>query len=433
LILLWGGEAMVNLFFVMSGYVLSYRPLSMLYASEYPKMYEGIASAVFRRAFRLWLPTMAAILLIAFLTQMRAFEPARHVYNHLNKVQVRAFQARTNVTRLIEQGLISESPVTHLVREKPPPMANSTLEQGLHAIKQCWLLVKTSAVGDVAKHDMFAYDAHAWTIAVEFKSSITLFTLAMATSMFTSGWRLFLHGAVLLYCALEGYRTSLFVAGMIIAELDLIRKHSEKRPLHLGALLGNPWPAFNASHSARRFDPSSAAWGLCFVVGLYILSIPFMEPVTASPYVYLAELLPAYVSEKNKLIRSIGAVMTTWSCVHSGTLAPVLNSSLAQYLGKISFSLYLTHGLLIRSVGYVVLWWLRAYTGAYVREETTLGQFVFIWLCGYIVMLPIFLWTADLFWRSIDVPSVRLARRLEQRFKRPQDGKSRDEGTTGFK
>jgi peptidoglycan/LPS O-acetylase OafA/YrhL len=67
----------VNLFFVISGYVLSYRSLSVLYASDYPKMHEGTASSMFQRALRLWLPTMAAILLIAFLTQTRAFESAK--------------------------------------------------------------------------------------------------------------------------------------------------------------------------------------------------------------------------------------------------------------------------------------------------------------------------------------------------------------------
>ncbi|KAJ9606241.1 hypothetical protein H2200_009202 [Cladophialophora chaetospira] len=424
-VLSWGGEAMVNLFFVISGYVLLYKPLSLLYSSEHQRMYESIASSVFRRAFRLWLPTMASILLIAVLTRMQVFEPARHIYRSLNKAQLRSFEATANVTRILEQGLVSERPKPRLVREIPPPMANSTIEQGLDVIMECFLLIKTSAVGEVGKHDVWTYDAHVWTIPVEFKSSITIFILAIGTSMFTSGWRHLLHGTVLLYCSLQGYRTALFVAGMIVAELDIMRKRSERMAnrRHQVALLGEKSLSTDTSTLSEQLNGTSAAWGFCFVVGLYLLSIPYVEPVTVVPYVYLARLLPTFVLDKNKLIRSVGAVLTTWSCLNFSMVAPIFESSIAQYLGRISFALYLTHGLVIRSLGYVLIWNLRSWCGAYVREETSLGQFVLIWLGGYIVLLPSCLWTADIFWRTVDVPSVQLARWLEQRLRRPQEDK----------
>ena len=417
-ILSWGGEAMVNLFFVISGYVLSYRPLTLLYSNEYQRMYESIASSVFRRAFRLWLPTMAAILLIALLTRMQVFEPARHIYHRLNRAQVKAFEASTNVTRMVEQGLVSKRPKPLLLREPPLLWANSTIEQGLQAIMECCLLVKASAGGEVSKPELFAYDPHVWTIPVEFRSSITLFNLVIATSMFTSRWRLLVHGTALLYCSLQGYHTALFIAGMVVAELDVIRKTSERRQSRQ-PLLGEKPPPSNTVRLSQRLAPIAAAWSLCFFVGLYILSIPFIEPVTATPYVFLALVLPRYVAEKNKLIRSLGAVMTTWSCVNFQMVAPIFNSSIAQYLGRISFALYLTHGLMIRSLGYVLIWNLRSWCGAYVREETSLSQFIFIWVGGYIVLLPTCLWVADLFWRSVDAPSVRFARWLERRLRRP--------------
>ena len=435
IVLLWGGEAMVNLFFVISGYALAYKPLSLLHSSQYQKMYESIASSVFRRAFRLWLPTMAAILLIALLTRLQMFEPARDIYMQFNKAQVTAFEARTNITRLLELGFEANGLKPLLLREPPPPMANSTLHQGWDALRECFLLVQASSAGDVKAED-FVYDAHVWTIPVEFKSSITIFILAIGTSRFSSRWRLLLHGVVVLYCAQQGYRTFLFVAGMMVADLDLIRKHRERvaNLRAFGPLLGAP-STYSKPTSSQRFDTTSAAWGFCFLVGLYVLSIPFIEPVTASPYVFMANLLPAYVVEKNKLIRSVAAVMTTWSCVHFGGIAPILNSRIAQYLGKISFALYLTHGLVIRSLGYVVIGRLRAYSGAYVRERTSLGEFIFIWVCGYVVVLPVCLWAADLFWRSIDTPSVELARWLELQLRRQDEwklrGKDKEDASIG--
>jgi peptidoglycan/LPS O-acetylase OafA/YrhL len=424
-VLLWGGEAMVNLFFVISGYVLSYRPLSLLYASEQQKMYESVASSIFRRAFRLWLPTMAGILIIATLTRLHVFEPARHVYEYLNAAQAAAIEATKDLNEALDSGkVLPKGMRTNLMRESLPPMAPSTVEQFVHAIKECFLLIRTSVVGEVKKTDILAYDAHIWTIPTEFNSSIKIFTLVIGTSMFTSRWRLLIHGTVMVYCALQEYRTALFVAGMMAAEIDLIKNrysHAARAP-RLGSLLADESAPQDTSSLHARFNNGKIFWSLSLVIGVYILSIPYVEPVTASPYVFFAALLPDSVANKNRLIRAIGAVMTTWSCVHSGIAAPIFNSGVAQYLGRISFALYLVHGMMIRSLGYLVIWWLREYTGAITREVTSGGQFAFIWLVGYVVMLPLCLWAADLFWRSIDIPAAQFARWLERRLKGPHRG-----------
>ncbi|OAP54913.1 hypothetical protein AYL99_10613 [Fonsecaea erecta] len=425
-ILLWGGEAMVNLFFVISGYVLSCKPLGLLYSSGPQMMYECIASSSFRRAFRLMLPTVAAVVMIATLTQMRAFEPARYVCNDLNAAQIEAFDAQNNVTQMIEAGILDVDPQPRLMREEPPPLSETFFAQVSDVGTEVYMLARGSVPGEPSQHDYFVYDAHVWTIPVELKSSMAIFMLMVGTSMLTSRWRLFFHGAIALFCATQEYRSiCLFVGGMIIAELDLVRKHSG-RPAR-GPIIGNdqslsPSPLPNKNLEwLRQPDVVSAAWGLCFVVGLYILSIPLVEPVTTPSYAFLARLLPTYIVEKNRLIRLFGAVVTTWACINSDIVSPIFNNEVAQYLGRISFALYLTHGMLIRSLGYVVIGRLRSLTGAYVREDTSLAQFMFIWLFGYVLMLPFFLCVADLFWRTIDVPSVKLARDIERRLRRHQN------------
>lgn len=417
---------MVNLFFVISGYVLSYRPLSLLYSSNFQKMYEIIASSVFRRAFRLWLPTMAAALLIAILTQMRFFQPGMHVYHFLNTPHHDFYEGLTTAAGLLEKETSANRTMfqsLHLVREKPPILLNSTLDQAFIFSKDLFLLITTSAKGEVGKTDVLAYDAHFWTIPVEFKSSMAIFTLMMGTSMFESHWRLLLHTIVFLYCASRGYSTACFVGGMIIAEMDIIQKHNDhtSKSKDREGILGKDPSMHDDSPSTQRFDESQFAWGLCLIFGLYFLSIPYVEPVRAWPYAILANLVPDFVHDKNKLIRLFGAILTTWSCVHSRIAEPMLNSGVAQYLGKISFALYLTHGSMIKSLGYVIIGRLRASFGALTRETTTLNQFMFIWVCGYLVMLPLLLWIADVFSRSIDVPSVKFARWLEHRFKSPRE------------
>ena len=40
---------------------------------------------------------------------------------------------------------------------------------------------------------------------------------------------------------------------------------------------------------------------------------------------------------------------------------------------------------------------------------------------GYVIICPVVIWSADLLWRAVDVPSVELAKRLEKRMMRPSN------------
>lgn len=53
-----GGHYAVAKFFVISGYVLSSKPLRLVQEGELVKLGDNIASALFRRWFRLWIPLM---------------------------------------------------------------------------------------------------------------------------------------------------------------------------------------------------------------------------------------------------------------------------------------------------------------------------------------------------------------------------------------
>lgn len=51
-----GGHFAVSVFFVMSGYVLSYRPMQLIHLGDHVKLGENVASALFRRWLRLFIP-----------------------------------------------------------------------------------------------------------------------------------------------------------------------------------------------------------------------------------------------------------------------------------------------------------------------------------------------------------------------------------------
>lgn len=76
-----GGHIAVSTFFVISGYVLSTKPLALLQSGEFAALGDNVGSALFRRWFRLWLPVIATTLFNISLWHifgiLSKFEPQR--------------------------------------------------------------------------------------------------------------------------------------------------------------------------------------------------------------------------------------------------------------------------------------------------------------------------------------------------------------------
>src|SRR5271155_1780668 len=66
-----GGHFAVTVFFVLSGYVLSTKPLILIHAGEYAMLGDNLASALFRRWLRLHIPVICTTLL--YMTSWHAF------------------------------------------------------------------------------------------------------------------------------------------------------------------------------------------------------------------------------------------------------------------------------------------------------------------------------------------------------------------------
>jgi peptidoglycan/LPS O-acetylase OafA/YrhL len=74
------GEAMVPVFLVISGYVLSYKPLKLVSENLYGDMLSSTASAIFRRPFRLFIPSLISSIGVCFLAWRRIFECERYQF-----------------------------------------------------------------------------------------------------------------------------------------------------------------------------------------------------------------------------------------------------------------------------------------------------------------------------------------------------------------
>ena len=218
--------------------------------------------------------------------------------------------------------------------------------------------------------------------------------------------------AVLMWICIryDRWEVFLFLAGMFIAEVDLITIPSHRRP---GAgncgLLGETAPALSTlaglvEHAQRGL------WIMLFTIGLYLGSSPSSDAENTPGYRYLMALVPSTWSEKHAFWKSIGGILIVWSIKRSVDLQPYFTSRFAQYMGKISFAFYLIHGPVLHSLGYTIMPTIWSWTG----KET-----VCAWSTGLViggsVCLAIVIWLADVWTRVVDERCVSFARWVERK------------------
>lgn len=365
---------MVSIFFVLSGYVLSHKPLKLIRSKSFDKLLHTIASAIFRRVIRLYGPVIVATFCTMLLVQAGLFRRATTIRND------GVTMAGSN-------------------EEHPPyfPSFIGQLQDWTYSIVVqlnpfTWYVVN----GD--------YDPHLWTIALEFRGPMMLFLSLAGLGRLHSRYRLWLLATILGYCLFsERWEIFLFLSGMFIAEIDLIHD-----PLQDEQPLGEkPAPA---EPKLFRTVMVHVFWNAVFAIGLYLGSCPSILAEDTPGYRWLLTRVPSNYSNKDQFWQTIGAILIVWSVNRCKALQPVFTNAFAQYMGRISFAFYVVHGPVLHSLGYVLIPTIWGYTG----KESLIG-----WTAGFVlgllVILPVCFWVADLFWRAIDTPCVNFARWIEWR------------------
>lgn len=515
--LLVSGRASVTVFFVISGYVLSTRPLQLIHQYHHHhhqqhrgattkqqqkqqasnKVLDALSSAVLRRPFRLYLPIAAATFLLSVLVQAR-------------------FPFRTDP-------LFAGGGVAYTA-------------DGLRAQLANWWATMARLVdpfhvegtrGGGQRHPVTWYIAPLWTIPTEFKGSLAVFLALLA------GARVRRRGAVVAATALGGVvwqlrvgdaDMALFMAGLVLAEM---------------CILAPPSPAYSLS-AAVAPTPGRRLLLLCahlvrhvffsglFLLALWLLSTPMIDTAGTPGYQVLAGLAPApyYVESPELEIANmvhlywlaVGSMLLVYALMYAPparmviAMAPDSNSSsgsdsigtrcvlspaadeeappplpqehnllgifdssaslssstvrstttmdqgtiplvvgqeheqkdhhrhqqhqqpllqqlftnrVAQYLGALSYSLYLLHEPVNHVIGsrYAALghdlW--QTYEEFAWEDETTAAQLARVlpafrrrywswYVVGFVGNTVVLVWVSDLFMRAVDRPSVRFAR-----------------------
>jgi peptidoglycan/LPS O-acetylase OafA/YrhL len=348
---LWTAPALVACFFVISGYVLSHKPLKQIRGQTGEPFLATMSSAIFRRGIRLYLPTLFATFIAFLMVRMGMFSYAHWVFT--------------------QGGYLAAG-------EDTPPILATFGEQFSHWLTEINGMLYPFHFGSAST----AYDPHLWTIPTEFQGSMLLFFVTIGVWHLRTAVRLTFVGFFILYCGYQGQNDILlFFGGMFLAEVDLILREEGGRVQRY-----------------RWF------WIVLFTIGLYFAGMTSWNPDMTPGYETMIWLVPNWYRW-----HTLGCFMLVWSVRNSEDIQIVFTNRFAQYLGKISYALYIVHGNVRRTLTYSMMPTLLALTNG---KESQIGYAITI-LVSIMFTYPVTFFLADLFWRAVDIPSVKFARWVE--------------------
>ncbi|KAH9836905.1 Acyltransferase family [Teratosphaeria destructans] len=362
-----GGHYAVAIFFVLSGYVLSMKPLTLIHSGDLVALGDNVGSALFRRWFRLYIPIIVTTFISIHMW---------HVFG-------------------IWMDFV------------PQVSYRAEIWNWYTEFKNFSFLLSTGGF------PWSSYNPHTWSIPVEMKGSISIYTSVLAFSRLTQSMRLVAEAGLIFYYMwiADGAHFALFTVGMMICEIELLCAEG-KTPEIL-----------------ERLKPHKT-W-ICttlFVFSIFLGGCPShsneIETLRGSPgWYYLSFLAPQAVYDYKWFYLFWAAIFMVVSVPHLPWLKRFFEGRFCQYLGRISYMFYLCHGPVLWTLGdrvYAAVGWSREYQamtipgwvnrfplpnwGPYAMEVN--------FYLPHLILLPVTFWAAELGTTLIDDPSIRFAQWL---------------------
>ncbi|KAG6005655.1 hypothetical protein E4U21_007771 [Claviceps maximensis] len=240
------------------------------------------------------------------------------------------------------------------------------------------------------------YDPHTYTMPVELRGSMLIYIFLLGTMGLKTKWRTSLAGAMSVYSLLMGrWDMSIFLGASMMSDIDIWNSSNAVSVINGGR------------RNSRQLRPGSAAirW-LIFVVALHLLSYPDVGAEYTPGFALLSRLVPRYYSPLARwmFVQSIGALLLIPCVIQSRYLRDLLESRVAQYLGKMSFSIYLVHGPVLHSLGFWVM------PRLFDRFGRTGG-----YLVGWAGLFTTTMYLAHWWYKKVDIWSMTVGKRIERR------------------
>jgi peptidoglycan/LPS O-acetylase OafA/YrhL len=361
------GPAAVSLFFVISGYVLTHKYIRWMRGGSTHRVYPAVTSSMFRRGFRLYLPPIFLTFCEMLATRV-GFSPPLN-FN---------FVPESSLFAQFMDWLVETN---HLVN----PIYN----------------FKTAIMGFVTHPK---YDAVVWTIPLEFYGSFVCYILVLILVRIPrNGVRMGLVAVFSGLCMLMGsWNIFGFLAGMLIADFNLSQEEN-----------GTTLPSTNSMSRIK-----SGIWATMFAMALYMAGFPTLAAGDAvlkpmPGFEILRSLTPMGLNmdDHSRFWWSISGVVLLLSISKLPRLKSLFETTFCQYLGKISFSLYLVHVFCVVIFG-LGLQGLLMRLAALQPHEKTLLYWLICGLWYFIFTVLVFALAAQVE-RWVDAPSVKFAKWLE--------------------
>ncbi|KAF9894048.1 hypothetical protein FE257_009021 [Aspergillus nanangensis] len=374
--ILFAGQAMVSLFFVISGYSVPIAIIRLRGQKGNAEFYRKITSSVVRRGFRLYMP----VLVLCIISHLLFFVGAYHfVFGE-------------------GEGCAGAEPWSN----------------GLSHFK-CFILSILSTLQLAGPYYTGGLNSQLWTMFVELKGSLAIYLTLLALVSASSRTRaitIACFASVFVFFGMHQFFC--FFAGLLFAELDTMSSISP----------GSTLPTMDIQKSSKtRSRLNQAVILAVFALGTYLLCLPYNDDFP-SDYWFPSDIdiLPFWEGRSIRIYSwySIGAVMLVGAIRHLTTIKNLLQTSLCRFLGEISFSLYLLHQTVIRvfrnPILQFVCWKLFGMGFRPTRDDEAGGYVYFLsWAVAAGVIGPVLVVSATFMARVIDRRSIALAYQVEER------------------
>lgn len=299
------GHSCVTIFFVISGYVLTYRILKHARKQEPIAILDTLTSSIFKRWIRLYTPTALASLVVAFAMQLNLLP---------NPPTVRKSNVFLQLGHWFNDAVRASNPFADVRGHWHPDVFRT------------------------------AYLDQMWTIPVEFRGSMILFLYCIGVIKTPPRTRMALTITAILATYLWGVVwIGTFLAGMLAADISL-----SLRPEHFAS---SSLPKASSDDGRgvqeRSYTPREhALYITSFITSLFVLSQPDVlgRPDEPAVWSFLARAIPASWDGGREyfylLPGALGLVLTV--DLYTPLQKPLL-ARFSQYLGAISFGLYAMH------------------------------------------------------------------------------------------
>lgn len=413
----WSGFTS-HVFFGLAGYLTCTRLFVIMDKNDQAsqaKVLLNLSASLFRRAFRLYLPVFLITLVMATYIHYGLYEANRPLLLDWSTL----FPGDWNETK---------------------PFMYATWPEQLKVWRD-----EMYQLFNLASSDTFypTHDQHLWSMLSEMRASLHLTGCLVALAQCKRHVRLAIMCILVgLYLYWNHWEIWIYLLGAIVAQIDQILTHreqereTEKQALpttilqeknYLAVEISSPSYTSETSASSHTIDLLTCSnhpavhrilRTLGFFLAFYLLSYPIHGSRDPAPgYEYLNLLIPEWLVRKEKFYANWGTFILLLLLVRSkpgeSCWRALVSHWLPQYLGKVSFALYLVQAIVQHSFGYMLphrIWWSFGVQG--IDLESDWAWFMPI-AVGWTITLIATLWAADCWTREVEGRCIRFVKWLE--------------------